>query len=92
MDHPCGWHGQSQGNILALLDKDGNTVVKYTYDAWGNHTVEDSTECGLNLYAYLILTKGLQANEKGFGWHIAFGFAADRLYSIESKIGRSNAQ
>ena len=22
-------------------------MVKYTYDAWGNHTVEDSTDCGL---------------------------------------------
>ena len=32
---------------IALLDTDGAIVVKYTYDAWGNHTVEDNTDCGL---------------------------------------------
>ena len=26
-----------QGNIVALIDSDGNVVVKYKYDAWGNH-------------------------------------------------------
>ena len=34
----------AKGNILALLDKDGSIVVKYTYDVRGNHTVEDSTK------------------------------------------------
>ena len=27
------------GNILAILDTDGNIVVQYKYDAWGNHKV-----------------------------------------------------
>ena len=27
------------GNVIALLDISGNIVVKYTYDAWGNHKV-----------------------------------------------------
>ena len=31
-----------QGNIIALLDSNGRIVVKYAYDAWGNHTVYDS--------------------------------------------------
>ena len=30
------------GNVTALLDKNGNTVVKYVYDAWGNHKVLDA--------------------------------------------------
>lgn len=30
----------AQGNIVALLDSDGNVVVNYSYDAWGNHGVE----------------------------------------------------
>ena len=30
------------GNVTALLDKDGNTVVKCVYDAWGNHKVLDA--------------------------------------------------
>ena len=35
-----------QGNILALLDKDGQKVVKYVYDAWGHCKVcnPDGTE------------------------------------------------
>ncbi|MBQ7907075.1 MAG: RHS repeat-associated core domain-containing protein [Clostridia bacterium] len=33
--------------FLELLDFQGNTVVKYVYDAWGNHTVTDYTEFGL---------------------------------------------
>lgn len=32
----------AQGNIIALLDNSGNTVVKYRYDAWGNHAVQDA--------------------------------------------------
>ena len=32
----------AQGNIIALLDNSGNVVVKYVYDAWGNHAVLDA--------------------------------------------------
>ena len=31
-----------QGNIISLLDSNGRIVVKYAYDAWGNHTVYGS--------------------------------------------------
>ncbi|MDE6372888.1 MAG: glycohydrolase toxin TNT-related protein [Clostridia bacterium] len=31
-----------QGNIIALLDSNGAVVVKYVYDAWGNHAVLDA--------------------------------------------------
>ena len=36
----------AQGNITALIDSSGNVVVRYMYDAWGNHTVRtnDGTE------------------------------------------------
>ncbi len=32
----------AQGNIIALLDSNGNVVVRYVYDAWGNHAVLDA--------------------------------------------------
>lgn len=34
------------GNVIEILDFEGNTVVKYVYDAWGNHKVlnADGTE------------------------------------------------
>ena len=31
-----------QGNIIALIDSSGTTVVQYNYDAWGNHKVVDA--------------------------------------------------
>ena len=33
----------TQANIVALLDNNGNVVVKYKYDAWGNCVVDAST-------------------------------------------------
>ncbi|MBQ7352389.1 MAG: hypothetical protein IJW54_00105 [Clostridia bacterium] len=30
------------GNVIEILDSEGNTVVKYVYDAWGNHSVLDA--------------------------------------------------
>lgn len=32
----------TQGNIVALIDSNGNVVVEYKYDAWGNHAVLDA--------------------------------------------------
>ena len=32
----------AQGNIIAILDSNGNAVVYYEYDAWGNHAVVDA--------------------------------------------------
>ena len=29
----------AQGNIIAIIDNNGNIVVQYNYDAWGNHKV-----------------------------------------------------
>jgi YD repeat-containing protein len=33
----------AQGDITHILDTNGNAVVRYTYDAWGNHTVTDAS-------------------------------------------------
>lgn len=32
----------AQGNISAILDSNGNIVVEYKYDSWGNHAVLDA--------------------------------------------------
>ena len=34
----------AQGNIISLLDNNGNVVVEYKYDAWGNHEAEVTDE------------------------------------------------
>ncbi|MBR3810796.1 MAG: RHS repeat-associated core domain-containing protein [Agathobacter sp.] len=45
-----------QGDIIAIVDKDANTVARYSYDAWGVCTIEeDSSECNIaevNPYRY----------------------------------------
>ncbi len=33
----------AQGNIVGLIDNNGNVVVEYKYDAWGNHEVYDGS-------------------------------------------------
>ncbi len=33
----------AQGDILEIINEDGDTVVKYSYDAWGKSTVVEST-------------------------------------------------
>lgn len=37
----------AHGNIIAILDKNGNTVVEYYYDAWGNYAINDTSNIGL---------------------------------------------
>ncbi len=54
-DSVCGiiYHGTPyyflknlQGDIIAITDQNGDTVARYTYDAWGVPTITfDSTEC-----------------------------------------------
>ena len=43
----CLYKKDLLGNIIEILDTNGNTMVKYTYDAWGNHTITDYTEFDL---------------------------------------------
>ena len=37
----------AQGNIIAILDRRGNVVVEYTYDAWGRNSCIDNTTVNL---------------------------------------------
>ena len=41
-DNTYFYRRDAQGNIIALLDNNGSVVVKYVYDAWGNHVVYNS--------------------------------------------------
>ena len=42
-----------QGNIIALIDTNGNEVVQYWYDAWGNQLATgNSTLANINPFRY----------------------------------------
>ena len=40
-DGMCLYRKDAQGNIIAILDSAGAVMVRYEYDAWGNHIVLD---------------------------------------------------
>ena len=71
----------AQANIVALLDNSGTVVVKYTYDAWGNCVIEDSTTnndlANLNPFRY---------RSYYFDTETGFYFLKTRYYDPE--IGR----
>ena len=41
------------GNVIEILDSEGNTVVKYVYDAWGNHSVLDANGAAITDEAHI---------------------------------------
>jgi RHS repeat-associated protein len=43
-EKPYIYRKDVQGNIIAILDNSGLEVVRYNYDAWGNHSVEVKDE------------------------------------------------
>ena len=52
----------AQGNICALLDTNGNLVVQYKYDAWGNCKVFDAN--GMALTCVLVFGIAILAMRK----------------------------
>ena len=74
------------GNIIALIDNTGNTVVQYNYDAWGNHKVVDangnevtsSTHIGnLNPFRY-----------RGYYYDVETGFYFLKSRYYDPEVGR----
>ena len=53
-----------QGDVIAILDTDGNIVVQYTYDAWGN--ILTTTGTLANTLGTLNPEPGLLAEEANY--------------------------
>ncbi len=67
-----------QGDITHILDEDGETVVSYTYDPWGNPTIQGNTSiAAINPCSY----RGYYYDEET-GWY----YLQSRYYDPE--IGR----
>ena len=51
--HAYFYRKDAQGNIIAIIDSSGTVVVRYEYDAWGNHKIiGDETLGNLNPFRY----------------------------------------
>ena len=79
-----------QGDVIALLDIDGYVVVKYYYDAWGNHKIynasgveiTDTTHIGhLNPIRY-----------RGYYYDTEFGFYYLKSRYYDPQVGRFISQ
>ena len=47
-DEPYYFQKNLQGDIIGIVDKNAQTVARYSYDAWGVCTVtQDTSECGI---------------------------------------------
>ena len=47
-DVPYYFFKNLQGDVVAIVDKDAQTVAKYSYDAWGMCTIaQDSSDCNI---------------------------------------------
>ena len=47
-DAPYYFIKNLQGDVIAIVDKDAETVAKYAYDAWGVCTItQDTTDCNI---------------------------------------------
>ena len=47
-DVPYYFFKNLQGDVIAIVNKDAETVAKYSYDAWGVCTIsQDSSDCGI---------------------------------------------
>ena len=47
-DVPYYFFKNLQGDVIAIVDKDAQTVAKYSYDAWGVCTIaQDSSDCNI---------------------------------------------
>ncbi len=66
-----------QGDIIELVDINGTSVAKYTYDAWGNITTELSTIAEINPYRY-----------RGYRWDEETGYYYLNSRYYNPQIGR----
>ncbi len=74
------------GNVIEIVDKDGLTVVKYVYDAWGNHKVlnPDGTE---NTNA-LFIGNINPIRYRGYYYDVETGLYCLQSRYYDSQIGR----
>ena len=76
----------AQGNICAILDSNGNVVVQYKYDAWGNHSVQDANGADINDAAHIGSINPFRYRGYYYDTEIGLYYLKSRYYDPE--VGR----
>ena len=70
-----------QGNIVALIDSNGNVVVEYKYDAWGNHAVLNASGGDIEEGTHLDLWRKCRScKSRSLLWY------ANEIYSLQKTL------
>ncbi len=75
-----------QGDIIAIVDEQGQTIVEYSYDAWGNVTFSESSLQNMTKASTLCFVSPFTYRGYCYDYDIELYYLQSRYYSPE--IGR----
>ncbi len=75
-----------QGDIIAIVDEKGQTIVEYSYDAWGNVTFSESSLQNMTKASTLCFVSPFTYRGYCYDYDIELYYLQSRYYSAE--IGR----
>ncbi len=78
------------GDIIAILDQNGSIVVKYIYDAWGNHAVVDKD--GKNIEDPEHIGNKNPFRYRGYYYDVETGFYYLQTRYYDPEVGRFISQ
>ena len=76
----------AQGDVIALVDRSGNVVVKYVYDAWGNHKIYDNEGNEINNSSHIGVINPFRYRGYYYDEETELFYCNSRYYSPE--LGR----
>ncbi len=74
----------AQGNIIAILDEDGALVVRYIYDAWGNHAVVDANGNDIENMSHIGVVNPFRYRGYYYDVETGFYYLKSRYYDPET--------
>ena len=73
----------AQGDIIALVDRSGNVVVKYVYDTWGNHKIFDNDGNEITSSTYIGVINPFRYRGHYYDEETQLYWVSSRYYSPE---------
>ena len=85
-DVPYYFRKNLQGDVICLLDNTGNVVVRYYYDAWGNHKVFDASGAEIVDTAHIGYLNPIRYRSYYYDSELGFYYLKTRYY--DPSVGR----